>query len=73
MGGQDVDANISKTDFQESYLALIKFLVQKGCTVFVSGPLPRGDTDIKPHNAENLQDKQNNVYGRLREGHNKIT
>ena len=51
IGGQDVDANMSKADFQDSYQALIKFLVQKGCKVFVSGLLPRGGTDMKPYNA----------------------
>ena len=29
IGGHDVDANISKTAFQESYKALVEFLVKK--------------------------------------------
>ena len=51
IGGQDVDANMGKADFQESYQAIIKFLVQKGCKVFESGLLPRRGTDMKPYNA----------------------
>ena len=51
IGGHDVDANISKTAFQESYKALVEFLVKKGCKVFISGLLPRGGTDMKPYNS----------------------
>ena len=50
VGGQDVDARVSKISFQETFQSLLKFLEQQGCKAFLSGLLPRGGTDMKSYN-----------------------
>ena len=49
-GGQDIDANTSQTSLRAKYLALLNYLEQENCKIFVSGLLPRRGFNIKPLN-----------------------
>ena len=50
VGGNDVDSKISTNSFREKYASLIEYLKDKGVKVYVSGLLPRGQSDVKPYN-----------------------
>ena len=48
VGGNDVDGKISTYSLREKYASLIEYLKDKGIKVYVSGLLPRGQSDVKP-------------------------
>ena len=50
VGGNDIAGKLFINAFREKYSSLIEYLKEKGLKVYVSGLLPRGQTDVKPFN-----------------------
>ena len=69
VGGYDIDENISLNSFREKYNALLTFLKNSGCKVYVSGLLPRGGTDMKQFN-DILKDISNQNEAQFINNHN---
>ena len=50
VGGNDVEAKVSPTEFKRKYQSLLKSVANKKSELFISGLLPRKGLNMKPFN-----------------------